>query len=416
MKKQNLLQKIFSIQNVNTHKIFTLFGIKLSLKSKKLVKRKFLKSQKEFEETILNFSDKKLVLYFDHSLGGGTETYFKNRIKDTPNNTLVIRVQYLLGKKSYKVTLWNTEQKITINFADIDMLFAFLDKISFDKIVLNNIVGYPKVKAILDYMEKRNCCLVLKVHDFYSVCPSWTLLNKEDMYCGIPAFPEICKECYKNFKLPSDEVKNDFSIIKWRDMWGNFIKNSVDTVEIFSPSGCRIFLKVYPFAEDKIKLVPHKIKSFPKYNIAILGNLAVNKGAKVIKALLKYLSENNICDYHFILIGINSKNLKSEKMTVLGEYKRDNLMNILNANNIDAIFIPSVCPETFSYTTAEAIMSGYPVMCFALGGQADQVSQYARGKILSSFDPQIIEKEMKSFLENVKGSTDENSKEVFNKR
>jgi hypothetical protein len=61
-------------------------------------------------------------------------------------------------------------------------------------------------------------------------------------------------------------------------------------------------------------------------------------------------------------------------------------------------------------------MSGYPVMCFALGGQADQVSQYARGKILSSFVPQIIEKEMKSFLENVKGSTDENSKEVFNKR
>ena len=35
---------------------------------------------------------------------------------------------------------------------------------------------------------------------------------------------------------------------------------------------------------------------------------------------------------------------------------------------------------------------------------------------LKENNDEIIEKEMKSFLENVKGSTDENSKEVFNKR
>ena len=94
---------------------------------------------------------------------------------------------------------------------------------------------------------------------------------------------------------------------------------------------------------------------------------------------MKYFSYNNINDYHFILIGKNTKKIKSEKLTVLGEYKRDNLMNILRANSIDAILIPSIWPETFSYTTAEAIVSGYPVMCFGIGGQADQVYQYEKG-------------------------------------
>lgn len=39
--------------------------------------------------------------------------------------------------------------------------------------------------------------------------------------------------------------------------------------------------------------------------------------------------------------------------------------------------------ETFSYTTAEAINLGYPVMCFDMGGQADQVKNYKKGIITS---------------------------------
>ena len=35
--------------------------------------------------------------------------------------------------------------------------------------------------------------------------------------------------------------------------------------------------------------------------------------------------------------------------------------------------IPSVCPETFSFTTHEALATGLPVLCLDLGGQADAV-------------------------------------------
>ena len=65
---------------------------------------------------------------------------------------------------------------------------------------------------------------------------------------------------------------------------------------------------------------------------------------------------------------------------------------------MDLIIIPSILPKTFSYTTAETIALNYPVACFDLGGQADQVKKYKRGKILSSFSPNIIEKELKDFL------------------
>ena len=44
--------------------------------------------------------------------------------------------------------------------------------------------------------------------------------------------------------------------------------------------------------------------------------------------------------------------------------------------------IPSIWPETFSYTTHEAIATGLPVWCFDLGGQADAVRQACKGGVI----------------------------------
>ena len=104
----------------------------------------------------------------------------------------------------------------------------------------------------------------------------------------------------------------------------------------------------------------------------------------VISDFLKYLDENNINNIQLYIIGDFQSNIKNKKMTILGSYKRKNLPEILLKNNIDIVFIPSIWPETFSYTTAEAISLNYPVACFDIGGQADQVRNYKKGIILKS--------------------------------
>ena len=75
-----------------------------------------------------------------------------------------------------------------------------------------------------------------------------------------------------------------------------------------------------------------------------------------------------------------------QNMVVTGEYKRENLPDILEKKQIDLVFIPSICAETFSYTTSEAIAMNVPVACFNLGGQADQVSVYPKGFLLELSD------------------------------
>lgn len=55
-------------------------------------------------------------------------------------------------------------------------------------------------------------------------------------------------------------------------------------------------------------------------------------------------------------------------------------------NDADVIFISSICPETFSFTTVEAIAMNIPVACFDLGGRADHVRKYKRGLVISKQD------------------------------
>ena len=169
-------------------------------------------------------------------------------------------------------------------------------------------------------------------------------------------------------------------------MWRDFL-SSMDEVRTFCPSAKNILLRVYPEISSKITVVPHKVKPFiqkDKIHVGILGTLGKTKGLNVISDFLKYLDENNINNIQLYIIGDFQSNIKNKKMTILGSYKRKNLPEILLKNNIDIVFIPSIWTETFSYTTAEAISLNYPVACFDLGGQADQVRNYKKGIILKS--------------------------------
>ncbi|HNW25912.1 MAG TPA: glycosyltransferase [Candidatus Gastranaerophilaceae bacterium] len=60
--------------------------------------------------------------------------------------------------------------------------------------------------------------------------------------------------------------------------------------------------------------------------------------------------------------------------------------------------IPSIWPETFSYTTAEAMMLKYPVACFDIGAPAQRVKNYDKGVVISKIDAQTALDEIVNFL------------------
>lgn len=75
---------------------------------------------------------------------------------------------------------------------------------------------------------------------------------------------------------------------------------------------------------------------------------------------------------------------------------------IIGENTWNIIFIPSICPETFSYTTGEAIQSNLPVFCFDIGGQSEQVKNYNDGHIIPEISVESAYNSLTNFIKNIK--------------
>ncbi|WP_330582768.1 glycosyltransferase [Suipraeoptans intestinalis] len=64
-------------------------------------------------------------------------------------------------------------------------------------------------------------------------------------------------------------------------------------------------------------------------------------------------------------------------------------------NDIDIFLIPSIWPETFSYTTEEIMQMGMPVMSFDIGAPAERIKKYEKGLIIPEISPQAVLKSVK---------------------
>ena len=57
--------------------------------------------------------------------------------------------------------------------------------------------------------------------------------------------------------------------------------------------------------------------------------------------------------------------------------------SMIQKRKIDIFLIPSVWPETFSYTTGEVMSMGYPVIVFDMGAPAERVREYEKGYVVN---------------------------------
>ena len=66
--------------------------------------------------------------------------------------------------------------------------------------------------------------------------------------------------------------------------------------------------------------------------------------------------------------------------------------------DIDMVFVPSVCPETFSYTAQEAMNMQMPTAVFNLGAPAERVKQYEKGLVISQISAEKALRKMLAWV------------------
>lgn len=354
------------------------------------------------KESKQNIKMRKLTIFIDHLLGGGTTIYADNKINEILMTNDVLRVQYSRTTDDYVATLYVGHKNYVLKLADISMITLIEHYFRIENIIINSIVGYKNLEKVVDFinaLKTYNIIITYMMHDYYALCPQYQLLDSKNNLCNFmfAGYQKWCNKCMSELLANNQTVAyltnitkcND--IEKWHNIFNRLFVYGVDNVIVFSQSSLTLLKQAFPEIAAKISLIPHAVEPLRQVrilphkslNIATIGSIGLQKGSQILNDMNTIILEREI-NVKLFVIGILPDN--NNRIHVTGEYKKENLPDIIEELQIDIVFMSSISVETFSYTTSEAMSMGLPIACFNLGAQAEKVSKYEKGLIISQID------------------------------
>ena len=230
---------------------------------------------------------------------------------------------------------------------------------------------------VINIAKKYNTYSIISLHDMYMLCPSINMVY-EEKYCLINEKKDCVKCLNKRYGINNNIIQN------WKETCKNVLEK-FDKIIVPSENTKKTYLEQY--SNLKIEVVEHGVnvikvhsnseeteKNNDIYDIAFVGVMAPHKGSKVLKEMV----ESKHSNVRIHLFGkVVDKNLEKnvDNYIMHGEYKREELPNLLKKNNIKLVCIFSTVPETYSYTLTETLMAEIPIISFDIGAVADRIQK-----------------------------------------
>lgn len=218
------------------------------------------------------FRGKKNILYVIHmdfeTTVGGTQYH----VKDLMNSLRIHNNIFVVSPydKYLKLTIYLESETIDLKYylqsnAEYLRFFDKQQEIIFENIYTAFKIDIVHIHHLLNYSfdciysaYKLGIPVIFTTHDYYMICPTISLINGDNKYCGNNTNDVMCKKCLKNKMGYSEAVSIDF-LNKWRresekalQLCKKIIAPSFSVKEIFS--------EFYESIKDKIIVIEHGIQ------------------------------------------------------------------------------------------------------------------------------------------------------------
>ena len=343
--------------------------------------------------------DRPVSVVFDHNLGGGANQYRRGLIDERLSSGLaVLLCTYNLPTLDYRLQVFQPGGGEEIyRMSSFLGLERILGKSPVREIFLNSPVSFDEPLVFADWISTMRSGspklrLTFAVHDYFSVCPSFVLLNADGRYCGIPDVAE----CADVPATPSGPVRGVDAADRDRAL-----ARAVGSLPAGGRRGAvllrfdaaaaaarlpgprsRPHQRACPIAWTTCRPACRALDHAAPLVIGIIGQISVQKGALVVKEMLARI-ESDHPDVRVVVIGALDIALKSDRLRVTGTYRHGELVDLIEANGVNMFFFPSICPETFSYVTEEMILLGVPIVAFDLGAPGERLRSYGKSRLCS---------------------------------
>lgn len=324
------------------------------------------------------------VLIVCHSRGGGAERHVQEDTRELlAAGVGVFYMRPQRGQPS-RVTISHPVCKALPNLGSFDLasageLLSALRELGVSRIHAHGLVDFVPDAAdrIGALARELGVPLWVDVHDYKVICPRINLIDRNGRYCGEPADAARCDAC-----LAAEG--NDFgvrSIREWRTMHHRVLQGAE---RIMVPDeDVAIRLSRY-FPDLRYTVSPHEdvdsqaielrrleLAEDEPLRIVVIGAIGRMKGYDLLLACARDAKKRRL-PLEFVLLGysMDDARLAQAGVNVTGRYLEPEALEKLDALSPHVVWLPSIWPETYSYTLSLALKAGYPVYAFDLGAIA----------------------------------------------
>lgn len=250
--------------------------------------------------------------------------------------------------------------------------------------VVHQLLGHS-IEQIIDLvLSTGHASCSLWLHDFITVCPSYTLLRNNLDFCAAPRVDSnACSICiYGQERITHQErIVKLFAALDVSVLAPSTVtKNIWQEASGLTPAS----IKVVPHVRLRWKARPEPLDdaAFSDIKIAFVGTQAEHKGWPTFTALSKTILPHETSFFYF---GTDARKLNGVRHVPV-HVKSENpaaMTDALAHENIDFVIHWAAWPETFSFTTYEAIAAGAFVITNEVSGNvAATINRTGHGVIL----------------------------------
>ncbi len=226
----------------------------------------------------------------------------------------------------------------------------------------------PGVKFLLSVIHFER--IRIFVHDYYTICPQFNLLKNGKEFCG-----GTC-----NYRDCQSVGEKESHFIRVNELF----KDLDFEVVVPSDVAAGIWRKAYPKYGERVRIIPHlvhkemQIKNknrlqrllIPSYRprIAFLGREELSKGLEAWWRLVSHPELSKQYDFfHLGIAGIRKPGVRYVGVSFL-EDGNNAMVKALHEHKIDAVFLWSIWPETYSFTLYESFFANCFVITNSMSG------------------------------------------------
>jgi hypothetical protein len=215
-----------------------------------------------------------------------------------------------------------------------------------------------------------------------------TLIDGTDRYCGEPAV-SVCQVCVRRngsnlgetISVPALRARSE----TWLKGARHVVAPSADTAarlqRYFNDLSVEVRAHATPVAPIPLPLRAAQPKTL---RVALIGAIGTHKGYGILRACARDARARQL-PIEFVVIGHTENDaplLATGKVFVTGRYGEAEAPHLLQREQPDIAWLPSVSPETWCYTLDYALAAGLPVVAFDMGAIAERLRAAGVGELL----------------------------------